>query len=489
MGQWLRSVDEHPVWGALKTFGPILDQAKAIDNPDPDAAEGLDRIHAILELVGKRLAATDPFLLRGSSLNHIEKGFREALAQLQSYLSNSAVPHIVAANAQLDEDALAVLPLIPAIEGHEDLTIVNESLTRFRKSIGQYMAETEAERQNLEATIERNSQTVLELEAKIAADKEQLSSISREFQSQFSTGEDARRSEFTTAQNDRQTKFTEFQIASQTKVAEVVQEYGDTLKSRDEQHIKEVSELHKWYKVEAEKTVAGIEEHKVYVEDLVGVIGGLGVAAGYQKVAKRDYIALIAWQAITVLSLIGLICSAIEVAFPYTLIDPPSVRLQVAAPSTPPSPVVESVVAKDHKKLQKSSSGSQTTSSPTEQVVAAVATNETAPFFEGFVKRLFLSVAFGIFAAYAARQAKHCMESERTNRKIALEQQALNPYIAPLPVEEQHKFRILVGERSFAAENRTLPVKDDDDLVTFLDALNPKYWKTLLELLKAKVGN
>jgi hypothetical protein len=57
-----------------------------------------------------------------------------------------------------------------------------------------------------------------------------------------------------------------------------------------------------------------------------------------------------------------------------------------------------------------------------------------------------------VLAAYAAFQADKFFEIERRNRKVALELEAIGPYLAPLPQEMQDKFRIDIGDRSFGRE-------------------------------------
>lgn len=45
------------------------------------------------------------------------------------------------------------------------------------------------------------------------------------------------------------------------------------------------------------------------------------------------------------------------------------------------------------------------------------------------------------------------MESERRNRKLALELEAIGPYLAPLPEERQLEFRLALGDRTFGRED------------------------------------
>lgn len=111
----------------------------------------------------------------------------------------------------------------------------------------------------------------------------------------------------------------------------------------------------------------------------------------------------------------------------------------------------------------------------------SVATTQSAPtlisdsaFYQGLATRIFLSLTFGVFAAYAAKQASHFLEMERKNRKLALELEALGPYIAPLDKDKQDEFRIKIGDRSFGMHDNDLNLLKSADPVTPYDVFNPK---------------
>jgi hypothetical protein len=92
-------------------------------------------------------------------------------------------------------------------------------------------------------------------------------------------------------------------------------------------------------------------------------------------------------------------------------------------------------------------------------------------FFQGLSTRVFLSLTVGVFAAYAAKQASNNLDIERRNRKLALELEALGPFIAPLPTEMQNKFRADLGERSFGIPDGDSKTPTGRDPVTAMDML------------------
>ena len=162
------------------------------------------------------------------------------------------------------------------------------------------------------------------------------------------------------------------------------------------------------------------------------------------------------WQVFTILAMTGLIFVASLVAFPRLadkLFDAPvqMVNLDVGT--------------------DKITAGNSLNVDPTTvakapavgtSVAVGVPSNDSA-FYQGILTRLFLSITFGVFAAYSARQAALYRESEQRNRRRALELESLGPFIEPLDKEMKDKFRIQIGERSFAvSETEPHPTKGDD---------------------------
>lgn len=217
------------------------------------------------------------------------------------------------------------------------------------------------------------------------------------------------------------------------------------------------------YETSAKGILDQINVHREEVEKLVGVIGNLGVTSGYQKVANLARKMLFIWQGVTVLALGGLIIVAFQMAFPSptkamsVVIEAP----QVASSTAPPS-------MSQPKEKEKAA---QSVSAQT--VIQTTPVSDSA-FYQGLATRIFLSLTFGIFAAYAAKQASHFLDMERKNRKLALELEALGPYIAPLDKVSQDEFRIKIGDRSFGVHDHDLNNPKPDDPVTAYGALNLK---------------
>jgi hypothetical protein len=480
MSTWTDRIRGHEVWKELDGLGPAIDRAESRWTTDAQAKEGLQRLRAVLGFCGKRLAATDPDLLEPRPLATLARALTAARAELEAFVTDQNAAHVVAANAQGDE-VLAALPAILAPAVPDDLTAISEAAASYRTALERYLREAAAIQVETSTAAEANKAKLTELAAGLAAEKQRLSTLVTDYQSQFSSAQDSRATEFAAAQTDRQTKYavaisdmqTSFSSAQDTRANEFTaaqtdrqqkltssaseqqalfstaqetrtKEFADAQSERSlafttliaEQTKKltdtsaeltslrdtaakdftdALAQLRSGYEASATKILSGIEAHKAQVEKLVGVIGNLGVTSGYQKIANRAQTMIYLWQFLTVAALAGLIFVAYIIAF---------------AP-----PVAEAL------------------------------------FLQGLSTRVFLSVTVGVFAGYAARQAKINFDIEKRNRKLALELEALGPFIAPLPEEMQFAFRKDLGERSFGIPEPESSKSETPDPVSALDLL------------------
>lgn len=494
MSAWTERIRSHQIWKDLEALGPALDHAASRWGANADALEGIERLRMVLTFCGKRLAATDAELLDPRPLTTISTALTTARTEIEAYSSDLNSAHIVTANAAVD-DILGTFASLAGPITPDDLTSLAEAAASYRTAVHKHLQESLALQAELKTAAEANRAQIAELAQQIAAERERLTKLLAEQQTQFSAAQDTRASEHATAQADRQTRFaatisdiqsgfstaqdsrakefseaqadrqakfsatdaehkTQFSAAQDARAkefsdaqAERVQtlaalvsdftqklnEHNNALntlrESADKSYQETLATLKAQYEQAAAKILQRIEEHKLDVEKLVGVIGNLGVTSGYQKIANRAQRAMYLWQTLTVLALAGLIYVAYVITF-------------------------------------------------------APAASETI-FFQGLSTRIFLSVTVGIFAAYAAKQASNNLDIERRNRKLALELEALGPFIAPLPAEMQNKFRADLGERSFGMPDGDGKAATAKDPVTAIDMLK-ELKELVVEIAKKK---
>jgi len=110
--------------------------------------------------------------------------------------------------------------------------------------------------------------------------------------------------------------------------------------------------------------------------------------------------------------------------------------------------------------------------------------------WEGFAGRVFVSLTVGVLAAYAAAQADKHIQVERQNRKLALELEAIGPYLAPLPLEKQEEFRLEMGNRSFGRDEIGHRGKAEKSPASVIDILvkSKEFREFVAEIVKAARG-
>lgn len=470
MSQWIDRINDHPVWNELTALGPAIDRALVRAENDVSTIDGLERIRTVLASCGKRIASTDPVLLDPRALTGIVSQLTPCKTAIEAYETDGNPTHIIAANAKAD-DVLVALASILSAPGSDDLTVINSSLSSYRTTLETYLQSAFDVQQKVKAASESNEEKLKALETAISAEQQRLATLLLDQQTQFSTAQDKRASEFATALTEQQTKsataaadqqtafstdqdtrkseYAASQIANQEKFAALLADYSTKLNDSDKDfaeklqastktHEANLESLQSSYEAAAEKVLAQIRIHQKDVEKLVGVIGNLGVTSGYQKVANLARTMLFLWQFITVAALGGLILIAYQIAFPSTqkLSSVSAESSHVATQALPPPAVASATKVPPSLPLLATT---QATASPVSD----------SAFYQGLATRIFLSLTFGIFAACAARQASHFLEMERKNRKLALELEALGPFIAPLDKTQQDEFRIKIGDRSF----------------------------------------
>lgn len=463
MSEWINRIKGHQAWAGLAELGAAIDQALAREGIDSAAIDSLERVRAVLSFCGKRLASVDPVLLTPGPLGSLYNLLVSMKAAVLAFATDGNPANLTTANAQAD-DVLNALTHVSGISTSDDLTAISESASSYKATLERLLNEAQIANEKVKAGSAENLAKLTELAAEIAAEKQKIATAVSEYQTQFSTAQGTRATEFATAQTERQTsyaaaqnerqekftatasanqalfsaaqelrakEYTDAQTVRQTGFTTLVADYTQKLTEQNNQFIAEraeavqkstdlLKELSDQYAKKASTILDEINSHKGKVEKLVGVIGNLGVTSGYLLVANRAKNAMYLWQSLTVLALGFLVYLAYLMAFAPTM--------------------AESV------------------------------------FLQGIATRIFLAVTVGVFAAYAAKQADKASDMERRNRKLALELEAVAPFIAPLPDDMQAKFRVELGARTFVGNDGEGQKQSESgpSPVTVMDVLKSK---------------
>lgn len=386
MSQWSERIKSHAVWRQLESLGPAIDQAVGRDGTDAEALDGLERLRVVLTFIGKRLATADQATTPPTPLDNITNSLQVANNEIQGFVSDGNVGHIANANTHGDA-ALSHLANVPIPATTKELAALKDATGSYRSTMEDHLKRASTSVTTLNAESDNLSTKLKELGAELTAERQKLTELASEFQKQFSTAQDTRSKEYTDAQGVRQEKFGALSEDFTQRKEEAFRQLDESLKTMSGR-----------YNSAAEASLEKISEHLKKVEQLVGVIGNLGVTSAYVRTANYSRWSALGWQAITVASLGGLIWVAAKVFAPL-------------------------VAGGDF-------------------------------HWESFAGRVFLSLTVGVLAAYAAHQADKHMHIERQNRKTASELEALGPFLAPLQQQDQQdEFRREFGKKTFAKDD------------------------------------
>ena len=483
MSRWDSRIREHRVWSEMETLGKAIDTVAASLRESEAGSEptlDIERLRAVLEYCGKRIAAADASITPPASLDSVASILTSVSNELTAFATDKQIAHIVNANVAMDGVLISVSQ-IPGAYSPEELGSLAASTADYRKAVSAFLSEAEtrvgvlrdsadeaisnigtkldANSKAIETTLDALRGQVTTLTATIEAERVKLTNLLSDQQGQFSTAQDARskeyteslrlanegvtklvtdyQSQFSAAQDARAKEHSAAESARQTKYNETLADYGKKLADQDVEFTKqrnafvaesqmELSQLTTEYEAKAADILADVEKKRTHVEKLVGVIGNLGVTSGYLRAANQARWAMWGWQAATLAALITLSTLAYK--------------------------------------------------------TLGVLEDRGGRFsWGGFAGRALLLVSLGVIAAYSGFQADKLFSDERRNRKLALELEAIGPYLAPLPVEDQNKFRVQIGERSFGREPEVHEHRKSPTSV--LDLFKSKESKELLNLI------
>lgn len=380
----------HPVWASLDALGAAIDDALKREGLSPSDADNLARIRSVLALAGKRLAGLDSQTIHFGLLDATANSLNDVAAHVRNFASNGNSGHLDQANASAD-NAIGSLAAV-TLETSEGFIWAKEAAQAYQLGLATVMASAEATGAKVKEDLTGIQARQAELVAEITNEKQRIAATVAAHQAQFSTAQEGRVKEWSEQTKQHDVSLTALHKSFTDKLDASAKQFEAAvaqLKADQEQVRQSLrEEFVQWAEIAKQQ----MEQKKKEVEELLGVIGTLGMTAGYRKTADQARWSGMLWRGGTVVALLVLA-------------------------------VIASVT-----------------------VFQAVQGDFTWMKLSG---RLFVSVAFGVLAAYCGAQADRYQKTEAKNRQMALELEALGPFLAPLPKDQQDLFRNKIGDRAF----------------------------------------
>jgi len=431
MTAWTKLLGDSGVLARLDELGPALERALVRPHNAVDDLESLERIRAVLTVIGKRLESADSKLLVEQALKALASQVANATEQVNAFTETGNQAALKSANSHVDL-ALSSLATLVFPEKTE-LGELPDAADAYREAIAAHLRTFDAE---ADAQLARSAALLIQLtdaetrfesaianiqkdedafRASVATEREELMAAAAEAQKQlesaaaaatekwqgaFAAAEQAREESWRAAADSQQARFDKLSAAFDEQLAVKSQALDEALEATANAQAAALTELKASSQDKAQAVLKAAEGHLKQVQQLVGVIADHGVSAGFKNVADGAAKAAGIWQAVA----LGAILLLVGFAF-ATAVNP---------------------------------------------------FDEPANWLN-FAGRTYFSITLGVLAAYAASQRKRSQQIEQTNRKLELELRALGPFFDSVDPVEREKFRLKLVELLFG---RAEPIRE-----------------------------
>lgn len=404
MSKWQERVSSHAAITNLSSLGNLLEDVSQLDDISSESLDDLERLREIQRYSNNAIEGLDPALIPPAILNKLAEPIQNIVNEVSAYKADKNAGHLANANNHADGLLTFVFQLptpTPAVQ----LEGMRETVSSFRRSAGQFMASIERQKDEVATGLGSIKARVDEVVAEVSSQKGRLDSAISEYQQQFSQAENIRREEFIKAQGENSDqvkenlkKYDEELHAALGNVEAKI----ESLIARDE---KKLQALISSTDERAEAHIGQLEQFRDQAEELLQVIGSTGMAGEFQKAATSARRTVWFWQAIALISMLGLIIFAI---------------------------------------------------------LAYKSTGKEVIDWAHIGTRIFVAVSFGVLGVFAVRQTDRYHDSELRNRRYQLELSSIDPYLAGLPDDVRNEVKVRLADRLFgnAGTLASKPTKD-----------------------------
>lgn len=288
MTQWDERFKNHAVFSMIEQVRSSLEPAKETRKEhlkdDQNAAEGLDRVEALVDWIVRQLEATDPYYASPNSLKSIQSLLNQANNELTQFVANRNPGHIQNANTHL-ENAIPTCSQLPRPVSSADIAALGDAASSYRRSVGQLAAKLGKDIEALSSKVSESKEKAAEVNTEIGQQKTRLDEAIAQFQQQASAAQESHRKEADQAIEDLRAKFA---AAEETRA----NDHSAVLAELQEKH---------------ETTQNELQDLREKAQRLVNAVGSAGMSTGYQQVANKLRIEAFVWQAIAAFALVFLV--------------------------------------------------------------------------------------------------------------------------------------------------------------------------------------
>lgn len=401
MNEWANRVLANGPLNRIKETRVLV--AKTEPKPDEPAeiSADVERLIHVIGTLEDRFQIVDALLLFPGPMPAFESHLQSIQSEVSAFQSNRNRGHLSNANTQADS-LLAVAAQL-GIPLATSSPIDSKAVEHTREQADKVLRSIRASERQLQQQVGKLNESVGSTIVEVTTQKSRLDTAIAEYQQQFSAAEGSRQQQAADALKTHAQRLDQAITDAQKRLQDATQDVSRRLDSTLQEAVSRADEQRKQLEDEANDAVDALETMRGKAENLLHVIGSTGMAGEYQKAANTAGALTRWWQIGAALSMLGLILFAI---------------------------------------------------------LAFVATQGEDINWGGVGARVFVAVAFGILAAYCARQGDRYSDQEVANRRFQLEFSSIDPYVANLPADVQHKLKVELGQRLFGNASMTPSTTD-----------------------------
>lgn len=435
MNRWKEAFDKHPVHETLSW----LDNAASsnVKNLSKGEVEEQRRLKKIIESYRVVLSSIDPEIVPVNQLDSLNQQLRHQniTNQVNAYIQNGKTSHLVSINDQVSKH-LTQLSLFQSLsdssEPPDKTSYIDSVVDSTINGLAAKKEDLETQLEKVMSLTDEQTKKLATLSEEIEQKQTELTTLSSDWQNQFSAAQESRSQEFSRWRDT-------FSSEKSKEVQEVIDKYSGTLK--DQTAI---------LNSEMDKIIGDSRSKHQSILDLYELTAGDSVGAAYIKSADDESKHANRWRAVSV-GFIGITVVWLLFSFFYN-----SEGWSIFK-DTPDIGVSQADYA--------------------EQELNVGVSNDAGSVMDSSQRNNFpwhtMLIAFSISgvllwgAAYSAQQSTKHRNNEKRARWFALEVKAFDPFISSLESQQQQELKKQLAERIFGQNSAT----DEDSKVVDEHAL------------------
>lgn len=385
-----------------KQIERVLQTLDEIDSTDLSTKQlqMLGRIIETFIFLKEALDKADPWLVSKTTLQNMSSHVANCLNSLINYKSDRNEQHLNNIFTYL-ENVLLFFSQVLVTRTPEEIENVRSAVIKFRQSLGQHLSNVEKDVNDTTTALRNNSEKLNELTGAIESQKTRIDSIVSNFQNQFLNAQTQRTSDFNNfiKKGEEDFKGTIESFSTSFEELEKQQQHAfDNLNNGFKKQIDTQQDsfdsLVKNFKMQIQTELEQIKEMNAQAEKILGTMSMKGLAQGYKKIANSESWKAFIWNAISILSLVGVLWLGYEFIIKH----------------------------------------------------------EGEMSWTALVSRIVLTGVGITLFTYCAKQATNHRSEERRNRKIELELASLDPYLKDFEPEKQKEVKQSLVDKYFGVE-------------------------------------